>query len=252
MEVIVYVTIGVLVGIAGAMLGIGGGVVIVPLLTFLFGASPQEAVGTSMVVVMFNSLSGAFGYLRRKMVYLKAAVIFAAATIPGALCGGYVAHILQGRILYIIFGIFFCCFAVSMYVKASGTRSVDERTALPEHSNLQLGAICSVGVGFLASILGIGGGIIHVPMMTYLLKFPYKTAVATSTFILSISAIAGAASHAFLGHVQWITALSLGAGAIIGAQIGVRFLSKAKSAVLLKITAVIVLLMGVKFLLSAV
>jgi len=248
MESMLYIIIGVSVGIVGAMLGIGGGIIIVPLMTFLFGASPQEAVGTSMVVVMLNSISGAVGYLRKKMVFVKAAVVFSLATVPGSVLGGYVSEFLQGRVFYAIFGVFFSLVAVRMYLQAGRHNEISNGTAVPESCNWKLGTTMSVGVGFLASILGIGGGIIHVPMMTYILKFPHKTAVATSTFILAISAIAGASSHAFMGHVLWHPALGLGIGAMAGAQLGVRFISKTKSSLLLKATAVIVLITGIKFL----
>lgn len=248
MELPIFIVIGIIVGIAGAMLGIGGGIIIVPLMSFLMGASPQEAAGTSMVVVMFNSISGACGYIIKKMICIKAAVIFSIATIPGAVLGSYVANILQGKVLYLIFGLFFCYFAVSMYIKSSKDKNIVDNATVPEKFNWKLGTICSVAIGFIASILGIGGGIIHVPMMTYVLRFPYKVAVATSTFILAISAIAGTVSHAYLGHVLWTSALGLGIGAMIGAQIGVLFLGKAKSKVLLKITSILVLITGLKFL----
>jgi len=252
METLLYVLIGIPVGIAGALLGIGGGIIIVPFLTFVMDAAPQQAVGTSMVVVMLNSISGTVGYIRKKMVVLKSAVIFSIATIPGALIGGYVSDYLRGRIFYVVFGVFFCWFALNMFLKASKNPNAYQSTAIPGKFNWRLGAVCSVGVGFLASILGIGGGVIHVPMMTFLLRFPHKTAVATSTFILAVSSIAGTVSHTCMGHVIPMTALGLGIGAIIGAQIGVIFSPKAKSSILLKATSLIILITGIKFLCSAV
>ncbi len=248
--ILLYLIIGIAVGILGAMLGIGGGIIIVPLMTFVFGATPQQAVGTSMVVVLFNSLSGSIGYLRRKMVFLDAAWKFALATIPGAILGSYVADTLQGKVFYGIFGVFFALFAVNMFYQAGKKSSKDDSCEVPAQYNWKLGTGFSVGVGFLASILGIGGGVIHVPMMTYLLKFPVKVAIATSTAILSVSAIAGATSHALMGHVLWLPALSLGVGACIGAQLGVKTASKAKSSLLLRLTAGLVFVMGIKFLME--
>ncbi|MCQ2350929.1 MAG: sulfite exporter TauE/SafE family protein [Paludibacteraceae bacterium] len=249
---IIYVIIGVLVGCLGAMAGIGGGVIIVPLLSFFFGFSPQMAVGTSMFVVFINSLSGSIGYIRRRMVCWDAAWKFAIATIPGAFLGGYVADFMQGKVFFIVFGFFFCLFAVNMFYKTNKkSGNTDDSMDIPENYNWKLGTICSVGVGFLASILGIGGGVIHVPMMTYLLKFPVKRAVATSTVILAVSAVAGTTSHAALGHIDWIVALCLGAGACIGAQIGVLIASKVKSKVIVDIVAALVLMIGIKFLFEA-
>jgi len=247
MDCLLYLLIGIPVGMAGALLGIGGGIVIVPVLTFIMGFSPLQAVGTSMVVVMLNSISGAVGYLRKKMVCLKAALLFSIASVPGALLGGYVSDFLRGRALFLIFGIFFCWLSVKMFFKSTKKDKIDQSTKTPENFNWKLGSACSIAIGFAASILGIGGGVFHVPMMNSVLKFPYKVAVATSTFILALTAVAGSLSHAYMGHVIWEAALSLGAGAIIGAQLGVKLSPKAKSSVLLKVTAVIILATGIKF-----
>ena len=250
MEIVLFLAIGLAVGCIGAMLGIGGGIIIVPLMSFVFGATPQEAAGTSILVVLFNSLSGAFGYYKQKRICWDAAWKFALATIPGGFLGSYIAHYLESKTLFIIFGIFFAIIAVMMFMKAETKSKAEANTDVPENYDWKLGTVCSVVVGFIASILGIGGGIIHVPMMTYLLKFPVKTAIATSTAILTVSAFSGAVSHAVLGHVVWIPALGLSVGAVIGAQIGVRLASKTKSSLLMKLTALLVFAMGVKFVLS--
>lgn len=252
MEILLFLAIGLGVGCLGAMLGIGGGIIIVPLMSFVFGATPQEAAGTSMLVVLFNSLSGAFGYYKQKRICWDAAWKFALATIPGGFLGSYIAHYLESKTLFIIFGIFFAIMAAVMFLKANAKSKEETNTEIPEKYNLKLGTICSVAVGFIASILGIGGGIIHVPMMTYLLKFPVKTAIATSTAILTVSALSGAVSHACLGHVLWIPAVGLAVGAIVGAQLGVRLVSKTKSSLLMKLTALLVFAMGVKFILSVI
>ena len=250
MEIVLFLAIGLAVGCIGAMLGIGGGIIIVPLMSFVFGATPQEAAGTSILVVLFNSLSGAFGYYKQKRICWDAAWKFALATIPGGFLGSYIAHYLESKTLFIIFGIFFAIMAVMMFMKAETKSKAEANTDVPENYDWKLGTVCSVVVGFIASILGIGGGIIHVPMMTYLLKFPVKTAIATSTAILTVSAFSGAVSHAVLGHVVWIPALGLSVGAVIGAQVGVRLASKTKSSLLMKLTALLVFAMGVKFVLS--
>lgn len=251
MEIFLFLAVGVLVGCVGAMLGIGGGVVIVPLLTFLFGFEPSAAIGTSMFVVLLNALSGSVGYVRQKKVCVDAAWKFALATVPGAFLGSYVSEYLKGRSFYFVFGVFFFLFAIHMYRKASKKVSVDTNEQVPEHYNWKFGVACSTIVGFIASILGIGGGVIHVPMMTYVLHFPVKVAIATSTAILCISAVAGVISHASLGHVVWLTGIGLGLGASIGAQIGVRLAVKTNSVLLMKATSCLVMLTSLKFLHSA-
>ena len=173
MELLSFLILGIFVGILGSLLGIGGGVVIVPLLVFYWGYEPQVAIGTSVLVVLLNSISGTLGYMRKKQVCVDAAIKFAIATVPGAFLGSYAAEFLQGRLFYAVFGLFFLGVAYNMFTKATkkdGTSGANAK--VPEHYNWQLGVLCSVFVGFLASILGIGGGIVHVPFMAYILQFP--------------------------------------------------------------------------------
>lgn len=248
---LIFLAVGCLTGIIGALLGLGGGVVIVPFLVFAAHYEPQLAIGTSMFVVLLNALSGALGYIRQKIACTDAAICFSLATIPGAFLGSYGAKYLQGKIFLGVFGLLLVGLAFNMIRKAGISGEENGVTVVPKRYNRKMGIICSVFVGFLASALGIGGGVIHVPFMIYVLRFPVKVAIATSTCILAVSAIAGVVSHAWLGHIAWFTGIGLGAGAAIGAQLGVRLAAKVQSASLMKGTGVLVAITGVKFLLSA-
>lgn len=245
--ILIYLIVGLLVGSIGAMLGIGGGIFVVPLMTFVFGASPVQAVGTSLFVVMLNSFSGAFGYMRKKMVCLDAAWKFALATIPGALIGSYVSDVLSGDTLSAIFAIFFISLSGYMFFKSGSTPDTGS-SDIPSNYNWKLGTSLSSVVGFLSSILGIGGGIVHVPMMTYLLKFPIKISIATSTAILFVSSVTGVLTHGCLGHILWLPAICIGSGAVIGAQAGVRIVGRVNSSFLVRLCAVFLFAVAVKFL----
>ena len=251
MEVAGFFALGILVGLLGALLGIGGGMVIVPLLVFAWDYEPQLTIGTSVLVVLMNAVSGTWGYIRQKKVCVDAALKFAVATIPGAFLGSYAAEYLQGRLFYLVFGAFFVLAAVNMYRKASKNAAGKTAGEVPEVYNWQLGVLCSVGVGFLASILGIGGGIVHVPFMVYVLNFPVHVAIATSTCILAVSSLAGLVSHAMLGHIVWTSGLAIGAGAFVGAQGGVALAQRLQSGILMKLASVLVLITGIKFLMNA-
>ena len=250
MEAVIFGALGIFVGVIGALLGIGGGMVIVPLLVFVWGFSPQMAVGTSLFVVLLNALSGTAGYLRQQKVFVDAAIKFGIATIPGAFLGSYASEYLQGKLFFLVFGCFFVLAAVQMYRKAGGSGNADNSENVLKGYNWKLGMACSVGVGFIASILGIGGGIIHVPFMVYVLHFPVHIAIATSTCILTISSLAGVASHAFLQHINWLPAVCIGGGALIGAQLGVLAAGKTKSALLMRLTACLIFITGIKFLMT--
>jgi uncharacterized membrane protein YfcA len=251
MEVAGFLALGILVGLLGALLGIGGGMVIVPLLVFAWGYEPQLAIGTSVLVVLLNAVSGTWGYIRQKKVCVDAALKFAVATVPGAFLGSYAAEYLQGRLFYLVFGAFFVLAAINMYRKANKEAAGKTAGEVPEVYNWQLGVLCSVGVGFLASILGIGGGIVHVPFMVYVLNFPVHVAIATSTCILAVSSLAGLVSHAMLGHIVWTSGLAIGAGAFVGAQGGVALAQRLQSGILMKLASVLVLITGIKFLMNA-
>lgn len=247
----IYLAVGCFTGIIGALLGLGGGVVIVPFLVFVSHYEPQLAIGTSMLVVLLNALSGAVGYLRQRLAVTDAAIWFSLATIPGAFLGSYGAKYLQGKIFLGVFGFLLVGLAFNMIRKAGRNGEENGVTVVPKQYNRRLGVICSVFVGFLASVLGIGGGVIHVPFMIYALRFPVKVAIATSTCILAVSAIAGVVSHAWLGHIDWFAGLGLGAGAAVGAQLGVRLAAVVKSASLMRGTGILVAITGIKFLMSA-
>ncbi|WP_418598547.1 sulfite exporter TauE/SafE family protein [Phascolarctobacterium succinatutens] len=251
MEVAGFLTLGILVGLLGALLGIGGGMVIVPLLVFAWDYEPQLAIGTSVLVVLMNAVSGTCGYVRQKKVCVDAALKFAVATVPGAFLGSYAAEYLQGRLFYLVFGAFFVLAAINMYRKANKEAAGKTAGEVPEVYNWKLGVLCSVGVGFLASILGIGGGIVHVPFMVYVLNFPVHVAIATSTCILAVSSLAGLVSHAMLGHIVWTSGLAIGAGAFVGAQGGVALAQRLQSGILMKLASVLVLITGIKFLMNA-
>ena len=251
MEVAGFLALGILVGLLGALLGIGGGMVIVPLLVFAWDYEPQQATGTSVLMVLMNAVSGTWGYIRQKKVCVDAALKFAVATVPGAFLGSYAAEYLQGRLFYLVFGAFFVLAAINMYRKASKNAAGKTAGEVPEVYNWKLGVLCSVGVGFLASILGIGGGIVHVPFMVYVLNFPVHVAIATSNCILAVSSLAGLVSHAMLGHIVWTSGLAIGAGAFVGAQGGVALAQRLQSGILMKLASVLVLITGIKFLLDA-
>lgn len=220
MEVAGFLALGILVGLLGALLGIGGGMVIVPLLVFAWHYEPQLAIGTSVLVVLMNAVSGTWGYIRQKKVCVDAALKFAVATVPGAFLGSYAAEYLQGRLFYLVFGAFFVLAAINMYRKANKEAAGKTAGVVPEVYNWKLGVLCSVGVGFLASIL-------------------------------AVSSLAGLVSHAMLGHIVWSSGLAIGAGAFVGAQGGVALAQRLQSGILMKLASVLVLITGIKFLMNA-
>lgn len=256
MEYIIFLLLGIGVGTFGTLVGIGGGLILVPFFIFFMSdgciypyfKTAAQIVGTSLFVVFTNALSGTIAYVRQKRVFYHAAVPFALATLPGAFLGSYAADRFTGKSLDFYYGCFLFCMASLMYW--NNTRKKDSSAAMEIEPgftyNRPLGIICSGGVGFIASMFGIGGGIIHVPLMVYVLGFPTHIATATSQFVLAVSSSIGLVSHAMLGHVIWLPALCIGAGAAMGAQIGARISKQTKPRTILVLLSLAVFAVAVR------
>lgn len=264
--------LGVLVGTYGTLVGAGGGPLIVPALLLVFHLPPQQAVGTSLTVVFLNALSGTLSYARQKRVDYRTGLRFAAATIPGAIVGAYLSTFFTGRLFSIVFGVLLLLLAAFIVIRPREAElAVEEEVeaALPPWYtrrvitdirgeqyqyafNEPAGIALSFVVGFLSSILGIGGGVIHVPALVYLFSFPPHIATATSHFILAISALVGAGSHLVLGNVRLAYALPMAVGVVLGAQAGARLSQRLHGAAILRFLSVALVLVGLRLILGQV
>jgi uncharacterized membrane protein YfcA len=234
-----FLAFGYAVGAYGTMVGAGGGFLIVPALLLVYHATPAQAAGTGISVVFMNALSGTISYTQQKRVDYRAGITFAVACLPGAIAGAFMSKAFSGRTFNLLFGV--VLIAISALLIWRPVREVvaadaadpaprrwyhDRRMTDAEghvfiyRYNWMLGAFISFFVGFLSSVLGIGGGIIHVPALVFVLGFPPHLATATSHFILAITAGAGAITHLSLGHVLLWPALFMAVGVVGGAQLG--------------------------------
>ena len=256
-QIISLFAVGIGVGVFGALVGIGGGLIMVPLFMLTMLApngstfqNVQQVIGTSLFGVLLNAMSGTWAYIRQKRVMFRAAVPFALATIPGAWMGSYITEYFTGSSFSITFGITLVALGIFMYLKSrskKATASAESFDVATAQFNMTVGIILSFGVGFLSSILGIGGGVIHVPMMVFILGFPAHVAVATSTSVLMVSSAIGVVSHAWLDHIVWIPALAVGFGAIVGAQIGAKIAKKSKPRIIVILLSCVMVLLGIQF-----
>ena len=245
LDILLFLALGLFVGTFGTLVGIGGGLICVPIFIFFLsdgGIYPYfhtaaQITGTSLVIVFANALSGTLAYIRQQRVYFPAAVPFALATLPGAFLGSYIVDDFTGSMLYISYGSFLLVMALLMYWNATHKKHTDVHT-LP------------AGFTFNRS-LGIGGGVIHVPLMVYLLGFPVHMATATSHFVLACSAAFGVVSHFLLNHIIWTPAICISIGAAIGAQIGAAISQKTKSKVILVLLSLAMFGLGIRLILMS-
>lgn len=237
---VLLVLLGFGVGAFGTLVGAGGGFILTPILLLLYPHdSPKTVTAISLMVVFFNALSGTAAYTRQRRTDLRSGTVFAAATVPGAIGGALlVAHVTRGAfdpIMGAALGLLAGWLVVgrqrptpahlgrhSIERVLVDARGVEYRYRVP----LLRGALYSLGVGFFSSFLGIGGGVIHVPVLVRALGFPTHIATATSHFVLAIMAGTGTITHLLAGSFQHghglRRAAALSVGVVAGAQLGAR------------------------------
>ncbi|HEV8307033.1 MAG TPA: sulfite exporter TauE/SafE family protein [Methylomirabilota bacterium] len=252
---------GLVIGAFGTLIGAGGGFLVVPILLLGYHFPPADAVGTSLAVVFLNALSGAIAYLRQGRVDLSLGWRFAAATLPGAVGGAYLTRTLTSYAFSLGFGLALIVIAALLFTGRTArpssratVRQVVDVTGEPHvyHVDAWKGILVSLLVGLFSSLLGIGGGIIHVPFLIVALGLPVHVATATSHFVLSISALVGALTFWSLGHVRIVTAGVMGLGVLLGAQVGARASLRASAAVIRRLLAGSLALVGARMVLHAV
>jgi len=258
--------LGIVVGTFGTLVGAGGGFVLVPLLALLEPALATAAVtGVSLAVVAFNATSGALAYARDRRIDYRSGIPFAVATLPGSVLGAIITQYLDRHWFDIAFSILLVGLAALLIrrgeaaphvetAEGSGrwhvARDLTDRSGTRHRYrvNLPTGVAISFVVGFASSLLGIGGGIIHVPVLIGVLGFPTHIATATSHFVLAIMATAGTLTHLVAGDLRGLErqTVILGIGAVIGAQIGARLSTRVHGLLIVRALAVGLAFVGLR------
>ncbi|MSV84785.1 MAG: TSUP family transporter [Actinobacteria bacterium] len=219
--------VGVGAGVLSALLGVGGAVVTTPAIRVL-GATPILAVGSTVPAILPAAISGTWRYAKAGLVDWRAALGLGISGAVFAVGGAMTSSLIDGRILMLLtaFLMFWSGISVVRGGRGSGQPEPDtepdtEPHTEPKHSLPVIGSLGAAS-GFVAGLLGVGGGIIMVPVLTGPLKIPMKSAVASSLVAVAIFSIPALVTHIILGHVDWAFALPLMLGVIPGAQIGAR------------------------------
>lgn len=238
-------------GLLGSLLGLGGGIILVPVLTLLLKVDIRYAVGASIVSVIATSSGAAAAYVRDRMANLRVAMFLELATTAGALTGALLAGVVGGRGLYITFGAVMAYSAVAMLRKMGGgaQSAAPPPDALADRLNLHgsywdesLGReveyrVCrpTTGLGLMyvagtvSGLLGIGSGSLKVPAMDLAMRLPLKVSTATSNFMIGVTAAASAGVYFARGDIDPFIAGPVCVGVTLGAFTGSRYLSKIKS-----------------------
>ena len=227
----------------GSMVGIGGGLIIVPLLSVLLGYDVKVAIAASLIGVIATSLSASPRYIRTGVADRRLGMLLLVAAALGGLAGGVTAGLLDGRTLSLLFALLLTAVAVRMvwqirhpatpppvdedgadtgFVSSYVEPTTGEDVVYRAHRLLP-GTIVSVLAGNVSGLLGVGGGVLNVPTMSVIMHVPIRVATTTSTYMLAATATASAIVYLASGRVDPLLAAPVALGVIVGARLGARY-----------------------------
>lgn len=236
---------GIATGLFGSLLGLGGGVLLVPLLTLGFDLPVREAVGVSLVCVIITSAASATVFLDRQVANLRLGMVLELFTALGALIGGTIAFLLDERLLAGLFSLLLVYTAATMLRPRGSAGVEDTAVADPDAPDASVatswsrvgdamsgesyrirapipGAVGGIGGGVMSALLGIGGGLVMVPVMHVVMHVPLRVATATSNFMIGVTASTSALVYLLRGGIDPYATGPAAVGVFVGAAVGSR------------------------------
>lgn len=237
-------------GLLGSILGLGGGIIVTPALTLLFGLDIRYAIGASIVSVIATSSGAAVAYIRDRITNIRIGMFLEIATTAGAIAGAFLSAVIDSKYLYLIFGAMLLYSAIMMLKKVktelpSGVEShpaaiklrlngsyYDKSLGKQVNYNVSgvyggFGMMCAAGI--ISGLLGIGSGVLKVMAMDMFMKLPLKVSSATSNFMIGVTAAASAGVYFFRGDINPSIAAPVAIGVLIGAAAGTRLMQRLRS-----------------------
>jgi uncharacterized membrane protein YfcA len=254
----VILAIALAAGAFGAMLGLGGGIILVPALILLQGAPRTEAVAASVVSVIATSSAAAIAYVRDHYTDIRLGLILETSTAVGSVAGALLAGHLSDRLVAALFATLLVAAAVSLLRRRDEEAAVAIASETPflegSYNALPAGETVRYGVvrlreglaggllaGMVSAILGVGGGLVKVPLMVLRMGVPMRVAIATSNFMIGVTAVATAVPYYAAGYVNPYLAAPCALGVLIGARTGARFAQRSRSLLLRRTFACVLL-----------
>ena len=261
--------ISVAAGVLGSLIGLGGGVVIVPVLTLLYHVDIRLAIGASIVSVIATSSGAAAAYVRERMTNLRAGMFLELATVTGAVSGAYLTTIFPTRVLFVVFRLVLAYSSFTTFRRRHAdhplTESNDrianyfnlhgsyydqaERREIPyKVAGTKLGLVLMYVAGLVSALLGIGSGALKVPAMDSAMHLPMKVSSATSNFMIGVTAAASANVYFIRGQIDPIIAAPVAIGVLLGATIGARVLGRVASRTVRLVFVVVLVVISLEML----
>ena len=240
------IPLGFVAGVLGSMIGLGGGIIVVPVLTF-FGFSPTLAASNSLFAAFSNAVASTISYSKQKRIDYYLGLKLGLLTIPGTVLGAYVSSDVAPGIFKILFGLILICSAVYIFLR----KKIETKDKTMNTKTMIFSISASFFAGIISSFFGIGGGIIFVPLMVVGMGMAMKKAAPTSQFILLFASLSGVIVHSFLGHPDFLQAGFLASGSFVGGLVGARLSMEIRERFLQILVSLIIIAAAVKMFLDS-
>lgn len=262
-----------LAGVVGSLVGLGGGVFVVPLLTLAFGLPIHEAIGASIVSVIATSSGAAAAYVRDRITNLRVGMFLEIATTLGALTGAFLVVLAPAGVLFIVFGLVLVISAVPLAIKIGEelpqgvtsdrwARWLSLAGHYPDHhlnrevayevTHVPAGFSMMYVAGLISGLLGIGSGTFKVLAMDTAMRLPMKVSTTTSNFMIGVTAAASAGIYWQRGDIRPLVAAPVALGVLVGATIGARTLVRLSNSTIRKIFVPLILLVAIRMLIGGI
>lgn len=257
-------------GFLGSLLGLGGGIIVVPALTLFFGVDIRYAVAASLISIIATSSGAAASFLKDHLTNLRVAVLLEIGTVAGAMSGFVISSYIKANWLYFLFGGFLFFSSIMMFKKKGDARAeVDhpwsqklklagsfpnEKGELVHYkvANVPFGLFSMYFAGILSALLGIGSGIFKVMAMDGAMKLPMKVSSATSNFMIGVTATASAGAYLMKGDIRPEIATPVALGIIVGSFIGAKVMTKMPAAQIRKIFVVVLIVVSIQMIMKGI
>ena len=251
-EIIQFIIIAVLAGFLGSLVGLGGGIIITPALTILFGIDIKYAIGASIIAVIATSSGSAIAFVKDHVSNMRVGMLLEVFTTAGGVVGALMAGIFSSKLLYIFFSLILLNSFYGMLKKTGLITKVKKEEETVENdkdadryklnstyydkatgktvaynvTNVPQGALVMFGAGFASGLLGIGSGAFKVVALDSYMKLPIKVSTATSNFMMGVTATASALIYFFNGTINPAIAAPIAIGTLIGSRTGAKVMQR--------------------------
>jgi uncharacterized membrane protein YfcA len=267
MTSLILLCISVFAGILGSILGLGGGIIVIPALTLGFGIDIRYAIGASIVSVIATSSGAAARYVRDHMTNVRLAIFLEVGTTTGAILGAVISSYIHSNFLFILFALLLLQSAYMMWSRGKNEHAVLQtahpwatylklNSSYPDYhlgkeveylvDNVPLGFFYMLGAGLLSGLLGIGSGILKVLAMDSAMKLPIKVSSATSNFMIGVTAAASAGAYYMKGDILPEIAAPVAIGILIGSLLGAHWMTRLPNKVIRKVFIFVLIVVAIQ------